>query len=454
MNAVTGEIGDHVSPATTRKVLLLCGLAILAEGYDVGVMGAAILSLSHDPAFAIGDVGLGFLASCALVGMMIGAPLMGSLGERMERRGLLALCVVIFSVSMIGCALSSGPEMFGLFRLLGGIGMGGVIPLSASLTIEYSPLANRARNYGLMYSGYGLGIMMVALVAIPVIPHWGWRSLFWLGAIPLVMAPFLWRALPRSFEQLARSGKRAEAVDAGVAFGAAPETAERLADHARAPSSTAPIQSRGGIAALFADGRARATIAFWVAIAIGLLLVYGLGNWLPRIMRDQGMAMGSSLGMLATFSLAGAAGGIAGGWIADRLGNRFTLSVSYALAAFGIMAFGHAASTAMTYMLAALVGYGTVATTLVLTAWITAWYPAPMRTSAVGWALGVGRIGAIAGPTIGGALLATTGGNIAEITGAFAGFAVLAALAVLFIGAPKPAAGTVTRSDAGQSSPS
>src|SRR3546814_1348403 len=108
MNAVTGEIGDHVSPATTRKVLLLCGLAILAEGYDVGVMGAAILSLSHDPAFAIGDVGLGFLASCALAGMMIGAPLMGSLGERMERRGLLALCVAIFSASMIGCALSSG----------------------------------------------------------------------------------------------------------------------------------------------------------------------------------------------------------------------------------------------------------------------------------------------------------------------------------------------------------
>src|SRR3546814_12191658 len=88
--------------------------------------------------------------------------------------------------------------------------------------------SNRARNYGLIYSGYGFGIMMVALVAIPVIPHWGWRGLFWLGAIPLVMAPFLWRALPRSFEQLARSGKHAEAVDAGVAFGAASETAEWL----------------------------------------------------------------------------------------------------------------------------------------------------------------------------------------------------------------------------------
>src|SRR3546814_6953161 len=82
-----------------------------------------------------------------------------------------------------------------------------------------------------MYSGYGFGIMMVALVAIPVIPHWGWRGLFWLGAIPLVMAPFLWRALPRSFEQLARSGKHAEAVDAGVAFGAASETAERSGEH-------------------------------------------------------------------------------------------------------------------------------------------------------------------------------------------------------------------------------
>lgn len=441
MNAVSGEIGDHVSPATTRKVLLLCGLAILAEGYDVGVMGAAILSLSHDPAFAIGDVGLGLLASCALAGMMLGAPLMGMLGERMERRGLLALCVAIFSASMVGCALSPSPEIFGLFRFLGGIGMGGVIPISASLTIEYSPFANRARNYGLMYSGYGLGIMLVALVAIPVIPTWGWRGLFWLGAIPLVMAPFLWRALPKSFEQLARSGQRAEAIDAGVAFGAAPDAAERLADHARTPGAATPVQSSGGIGALFRDGRARATIAFWVAIAIGLLLVYGLGNWLPRIMREQGMAMGSSLGMLATFSLSGAVGGIAGGWIADRLGNRFTLSVSYALAAFGIIAFGQSTSTTMTYILAALVGYGTVATTLVLTAWITAWYPASMRTSAVGWALGVGRIGAIAGPTIGGALLAATDGNVAEITGAFGGFAILAALAVLFIGGPKPAEG-------------
>src|SRR3546814_8049105 len=90
--------------------------------YTTLFRSAAILSLSHDPAFAIGDVGLGFLASCALAGMMIGAPLMGSLGERMERRGLLALCVAIFSASMIGCALSSGPEMFGLFRFLGGIG--------------------------------------------------------------------------------------------------------------------------------------------------------------------------------------------------------------------------------------------------------------------------------------------------------------------------------------------
>src|SRR3546814_13895912 len=133
------------------------------------------------------------------------------------------------------------------------------------------------------------------------------------------------------------------------------------------------------------------------------------------------MAMGSSLGMLATFSLAGAVGGIAGGWIADRLGNRFTLSVSYALAAFGIMAFGQSASTAMTYMLAALVGYGTVATTLVLTAWLPAWYPAPMRTSAVGWAPGAGRIGPIAGPAIGGGALAPTCGTVAEIPGGVAG---------------------------------
>ncbi|WP_136162364.1 MFS transporter [Sphingomonas flavalba] len=433
MSTINGAIGDHVSPATTRRVLLLCGLAILAEGYDVGVMGAAILSLSHDPAFAIGDVGLGLLASCALAGMMIGAPLMGMIGERVERRGLLAICVAVFSASMIGCALSESPWQFGLFRFLGGIGMGGVIPLSATLTIEYSPLANRARNYGLMYSGYGFGIMLVAVVAISVIPAWGWRGLFWLGAVPLAMAPFLWRALPQSFEQLARAGHTGEAIAAGVRLGAAPAAAEWLAGHARPMAAADTAPEVGERNALFSAGRARATIAFWSAIAIGLLLVYGLGSWLPRIMREQGMAVGSSLGMLAAFSLSGALGGIVGGWLADRLGNRRTIAASYALAAFGIVAFGQSTSIGMTYALAALVGYGTVATTLVLTAWITAWYPASIRTGAVGWALGVGRIGAIAGPTIGGVLLAITGGDVVQITGAFAAFAGLAAIAVLFV---------------------
>jgi AAHS family benzoate transporter-like MFS transporter len=437
------EIGDFVAPAVTRRILILCGLSILAEGYDIGIMGAAILALKDDPNWRLGPVELGFLSSAALLGMLAGALLIGTLADRYGRRLLLMVCVGIFSLSMIGGAIASSPLWLGLSRLLGGIGMGGVIPLAAAFTIEYSPVQNRARNYGLMYCGYSLGILLVSLLAIAILPGHGWRLLFWLGGVPLLAIPLLWRLLPESFDNLIGRGRPEEARALARSFAIGDDIADRLIAEARhRPAEDRPAAYES-VAALFAPGHLRATLCFWLSLGIGLLLVYGLGSWLPTLMRQQGYALGSSLGFLAVFSLCSAAGGIGGGMLADRYGSGRVIAASFLVAAVAVIGLSFVNGLAVNYVLVGLAGYGTVSTTLILTAYVTSWYPPRIRATAVGWGLGVGRIGAICGPLLGGLLLSVTGGSVVYSFYAFAGLAVLGAGVVLLVPAQRRTANLV-----------
>ncbi|MES2496108.1 MAG: MFS transporter [Pseudomonadota bacterium] len=427
------EIGDFVSRSVTWRTLILCGLAVLAEGYDIGIMGAVILALKDDPVWQLDPFQLGLLSSAALAGMLIGALLIGTLADRYSRRTLIAACVAIFSLSMIWGAIAPTPIWFGLSRLFGGLGMGGVIPLAAAFTVEYSPIRNRARNYGLMYCGYSLGILSVALLAIGILPVQGWRMLFWLGGVPLLLTPLLWRLMPESFDNLVGRGKVEEARTLAQGFSIDADTSRRLI----AAAQYRPVEHRAGpyetIGALFAPEHLRATLCFWLSLAIGLLLVYGLSSWLPTLMRQQGYALGSSLGFLAVFSLCSAAGGIGGGLLADRFGNGRVIAVSFLVAAGAVIGLSLVNDLVVNYILVGLAGYGTVSTTLILTAYATSWYPPRIRSTAVGWGLGVGRIGAICGPLLGGLLLRATGGSVVYSFWAFATLAVVAAAVVLLI---------------------
>ena len=152
----------------TGIVLFSCWMAILADGYDIGVIGAVLPALAEDAAWSLSPVELGGLASWALVGMLIGALFIGTLSDRVGRKRMLLVSMSIFTLMQLGAALAPTPEIFGLFRFLGGLGMGGIIPVAAALTIEFSAPRRRALNYGIMYSGYSLGIVVSALVAIPV----------------------------------------------------------------------------------------------------------------------------------------------------------------------------------------------------------------------------------------------------------------------------------------------
>ncbi|MBJ3814582.1 MFS transporter [Shimwellia pseudoproteus] len=410
--------------AVTRRVLLACWLSILFEGYDVGVMGAVLSSMAEDSRWGLSPLQLGALSSYALVGMFFGAFLAGSLSERLGRRPMLLLCVGLFSLAMLATAWAPTPWLFGLARLAGGVGLGGVIPMAAALTVEYSPPDRRSYHYGIMYSGYSLGILCAALGAMWLIPHLGWRSVIGVGALPLLMLWPLSRLLPESLEYLVSRGRHEAACQLAAQLGVP-----------LPPPATDKPQQPGGrhtLGLLFGRHYLRATLCFWVALFCGMLLVYGLNTWLPSIMRKSGYALGPSLLFLVVFSLASAVGGLCLGRIADRIGARRAVALSFLAGAAGIGALMFPHSLAVNILLTALAGLGSISASLILTGYLATWYPGACRASATGWALSLARIGAMSGPLFG-AWIASSGLALSSNFAAFALVALVATLAVLLL---------------------
>lgn len=424
----------NVPKRTTGLVLFCCWLAILAEGYDVGVLGAVLPALAEYKEWNLSPLALGGLGSYALIGMLVGALFIGTLSDLVGRKKMLLAALMIFTITQAGAAWAPTPEVFGLFRLVGGLGMGGVIPVAAALTIEYSAPNKRSYNYGLMYSGYSLGIVGAALAALFILPVGGWRAVIAIGAIPVVLVPIIWKFLPESLEYLESKGRKAEAK----ALAAKLQIADYKPVVPVAPSVSASQAADPWwqtITTLFSRKYFRSTVFFWISLFCGLLLVYGLNTWLPSIMKKAGYDLGSSLVFLLVFSLASAIGGLILGRAADKYGKKLILVVFYILGGLGIMLLIFPNTMVVNLLFVAFAGIGSISTSLILTGYIADYYPAKIRGTATGWALSFARLGAIGGPLIGGWIAGSKLPFEANFA-IFAGIAVLAAAAVAMI--PKP----------------
>ncbi|MFJ4029293.1 MFS transporter [Paenarthrobacter sp. NPDC089989] len=424
----------NVPKRTTGVVLLCCWLAILAEGYDVGVLGAVLPALAEYKEWNLSPLALGGLGSYALIGMLIGALFIGTLSDLVGRKKMLLASMIIFTVTQAGAAWAPTPELFGLFRLIGGLGMGGVIPVAAALTIEYSAPNKRSYNYGLMYSGYSLGIVAAALAALFVLPLGGWRAVIAIGAAPVILLPVIWKFLPESLEYLESKGRSSEAKTLAARLGI---TDYRPVVAAKPAGSQAADPWWKTITTMFSLQYLRSTLFFWISLFCGLLLVYGLNTWLPSIMKKAGYDLGSSLTFLLVFSLASAIGGLLLGRAADKYGKKLILVVFYILGGLGIMLLVFPNTMVVNLLFVAFAGVGSISTSLVLTGYIADYYPAKVRGTATGWALSFARLGAISGPLIGGWIAGSKLPFEANFA-IFAGIAVLAAAAVALIPKPRP----------------
>lgn len=396
---------SSISPRRERLplgVMAICGSAIAFDGYDIVVYGTTLSKLRDEWGLTSGQAGN--VGSAALVGMFLGALVVGTFASRWGRKRTFLACVAWFSILMILCAAAPGPEVFAVIRFLAGIGLGGVMPLAAAFTTEFAPRDRAAVAYVIMQSGYPVGGVAASLLAKWIIPGFSWHWMYLIAALPLVtVLPAAWRWLPESAEEQSVAASRTERREA----------------------------ARAGLRAIFAPGVRTATVMFWVMSFCSLLFVYGANTWLPTLMQDAGRGFSSSLNFLLCFNLGAIVGGIAAGWAADRWGSKIVVTASFLVGALSVLAFSGADGTTLLLVLAALAGYGAVATQTLINGWVTRSYPAEARTTGVGWSLGIGRLGGIVGPSVTGWIVSATSGG----TSAFLLFAAVGVVGAVVAGA-------------------
>jgi AAHS family benzoate transporter-like MFS transporter len=406
-------------PSAGLWVVAICLVTIIFDGYDLIVYGAVVPALMAPGSswqLSLGQAAA--IGSYALMGMVVGTVIAGALTDILGRRKIMLASITWFSVAMALTAMAPNPEIFGLMRFVTGLGLGGVVPTAIALTVEYAPPGRRNFNNALMFSGFSIGGVLAAVLALNLLPSHGFRILFWIGIAPLfLVVPLAFKFLPESAAYLEARGRHSEARAVAARYGVA------LAAEKVEP------QRAGALGILFARNRVLATVLFGVASFFGLLLVYGLNQWLPKIMITAGYPLGSALRFLLVLNLGAVVGSLLVSILADKWGSKIVTVAAFLAAAVSLSALSLRPGTGILMLLIAVAGFGTVGTQILINGYVATYYPADARATALGWSLGVGRIGAIVGPTYGGWLLASGRG----VEWNFYGFAIPAVIGAVII---------------------
>ena len=381
----------------------MCALIVFVDGFDAQAMGFVAPALTA--AFQIPRSVLGTVISSGLVGMMVGALVSGPVADRVGRKPVLVASVLIFGVGSLLTATAQSIDALMAFRVLTGLGMGGAMPNAIALTSEYMPRRRRAGAVTTMICGFSLGAAVGGLVAAAIIPRFGWESVFVVGGVvPIAIAVAAIFLLPDSIRFLMVKGGEDQRVRHYLA---------RIAPGTPIPATLSPgldEHHSGGaslVTQLFTEGRAIPTLLIWVVYFMNLLNLFFLNSWLPTIISDAGIPVGTAIRLTSLFQIGGIAGALVLGRVLDRRFSFSVLAACYLWAAVCVYLIGAAgASVPLLALTIACAGVGIIGGQNASHALSSEFYPTRMRSTGVGWALGIGRIGSIVGPLVGGQLLA------------------------------------------------
>jgi MFS transporter, AAHS family, benzoate transport protein len=420
---------DQVQEARRRRsvlwVVILSTAALVFDGYDLVVYGTVVPTLLGDPSQlgALTPARAGTLGSYALLGVLVGALAAGAVGDWIGRRRIMLVNLAWFSLGMAATATTSSVATFGLFRFLTGIGVGALVATVGALVAEFAPAGQRNRLNAVVYSGVPAGGVLAAVLAMLTGDSIGWRGLFWIGALPIVVVlPLAVVKLPESPRWLAARGRLAQAEEVSLRTGV-PLEAPVVPGPARQPAGSSKV----GFAALVHPPLAWPTLLLGTMSFAGLLLTYGLNTWLPKIMQDNGYGARYSLAFLLVLNLAAIFGGLLASWFADRLGAKRIVAATFVLAAVSLALLPAQLPLAVLLVAVAVAGVGTIGTQVLIYGLVSNYYPTRARAAGVAWCAGFGRLGGIVGPILGGVLVgAGVGGTTAFFL--FAGISLLGAL--------------------------
>ncbi|MGV9718225.1 MFS transporter [Rhodococcus pyridinivorans] len=400
-------MSDVVSISRLNKhqvgVLAACSLLMAIDGYDVVAYGTVLPMVMSE--WDMDPVTAGGLGSLTLVAMLLGGLFISPLADKFGRRPLLITCLAVASTGSFLCAFTTGPGQMGAVRFVIGLALGALVPNMLSLVGEVSPLRFRALFVSTVSAFYCLGGVTAALTSIGVEQSWGWQGVFYLAGLPLLLIPVYIRWLPESPEFLAAQGRTHQLQRTLAKIAPGVDSSTVTASNVSNASNASNAQANK-LRQLVTNGNTVKTVLIWVFFAMCMLLSYGLNTWLPKLMQAAGYPLSSALWTLVTLNAGGFVGSIAGGWIAGRTSYRSTLVAYFSLAVIALVGLSFNPGTALINLFLFLAGAASIGTLALVHAFAVEYYPASVRSIGVGWAAGIGRLGAIAGPTLGGALLA------------------------------------------------
>ncbi|TDO46647.1 AAHS family benzoate transporter-like MFS transporter [Kribbella sp. VKM Ac-2527] len=405
---------------TLLWVVVLSTLALTFDGYDLVVYGTVVPTLLHDPS-QIGPLTpaqAGALGSYALVGVLVGALAAGAVGDWIGRRRVMLVNLAWFSLGMGATALTHTVQTFAITRFLTGIGVGALVATVGALVAEFAPPGRRNRLNAVVYSGVPAGGVLASVIALLMPDSAGWRPLFWIGSLPIILLlPLAIILLPESPKWLQARGRTQ----------AAEELAGRLGVTLAASTTPASTGQQVGFGALVRRPLAVPTLLLGVMSFGGLLLTYALNTWLPQIMENNGYGKDDALTFLLALNLGAIIGGLLASGIADRVGARTVIASTFVLAALTLAALPLAFPFALLLLAVAVAGVGTIGTQVLIYGLVSNYYPTRARAAGVAWCAGFGRLGGIVGPILGGILVgAGVGGTTAFYL--FSGVALIGAL--------------------------
>jgi AAHS family 4-hydroxybenzoate transporter-like MFS transporter len=413
-------------------ILFLSGAVMFLDGFDTQSISFAAPVIAKEWGLPVAS--LGPILSAAIVGLMIGYLVLSPLANRVGHRRVVIVCTAMFGTLTLASALAMEPTHLIALRFLTGAGLGAVIPSVVSLTSEFAPKRRRSSFVMFIYCWLALGFVAAGISSGFIIPLLGWRMMLVAGGlVPLVLLGFLIRYLPESPRFLLREldgQKRVRAILQRLQPDL-PAAANIINDE----ESPASKRTKTQVAELFRRKWLISTILLWLAFVANLAAFYSIQSWLPTIVGSLGRAPEIVIAATVLTTIGGIVAAVAIGPAMDRISPFGTLGTVYLLGAVSVVALGAVlgAGTEMLLVTAFFTGACVTGGQMSVIALATVLYPPHMRSAGVGWALGMGRLGGIAGPLLVGVAL---GGGIApqQVFLVMAGALVIAGVSVLVLG--------------------